>query len=1843
MTQNNTSSFGSRLPYFFQQGQSLVQGNTDTVQSVITELATEEGIISVREMIDEHIPFCKNDMERINLWRACIRPFFQILTEPRVARSAILEPQTGAIYAVVVGFNATRLEILFNFLLGLAAKWKAPFIQVGDGSKDQFLELCVAILFRTVDYNVQGVNGVIMRLVGKLRDVIDGLDRSFWSLQATKRLDYIQTRLGMVKSAAQGAVSNPHLPYHATFTQFIDLPGALSKRGPRHDNDFEDIGNIRILPTMSELMSDRQDYRPMRELSQLHLPGIQGLIDRHFRLLREDTVGQLKEGISQELRVLENPGDKPLSYEIQNYGRKYSYSIVDVVDTTCTRRRGLEFHLRLKQPPPASEMTPEGRGDWWNMSKRLEIGALVCFLERDTAVFCAVSESTVRPKIDPLRKPTSGIRNRPTVEKRDLHSNADFAYVSLSLAEPSDTDLRVMLRAIGSKKPTQRSLVEFPGVLVPSFKPTLSALKQISKTLDLPFTNLLAPAPGSPAQVAIPPPLYTAKPNFAFSLKCLTSDGSNPLFGPKNNLNARDLSRRSRLDEGQALALLNALKRSLALIQGPPGTGKSYTGEAIIKVLLANKSTTEIGPIICVCRTNHALDQLLENLWHGGVKQIIRIGSRSQSSILKNVNLRKVAQEVERTKSEKTALWKSATALEKAEKALKTFIEGIRTSLVSEGVKEHIKTTAILFHEAIFNTEPGQWTPSTTENDNAHLRRWVDAGMVSENTPRAVDFLVKQDPNTLSQQERSVLGKMWVSAIVSELEVEFISLHRDHWHAKKRHETVLSEVDLRVLRDADIIGATTTGLAKNLKVFRKLDSKVLLCEEAGEVLESHILTALLPSVEHAILIGDHLQLRPHIENYELSVENPHGEQYSLDVSLFERLVKPFQPTDLKLPFDMLGTQRRMHPSISNLIRSTIYHNLKDSEQVSDYPEVSGVKKRLYWFHHEHPESTFSPNSLLDTSRTNYFEVEMICAFVSHLVRQGVYGHDDIAVITPYLGQLHRLRHRLQESFEVVMEDEDLEDLQKEGFEEAPSVYKQDLGSCVRLATVDTFQGEEAKIVIISLVRSNPDWQCGFMKSTNRINVTLSRAKHGMYIFGDSNTYGAAPMWSHIISILKSTGNLGTSLPLQCPRHKDTLIEISGLEDFDRLSPEGGCDAQCLQTLECGHMCPSTCHAAQLHKVTKCHERCSLSNKPCGHDCSNRCGEPCEEDCSTILEGKRLPLPCGHFLTSPRCWQTLVPEQIKCTQRRKISLPGCNHSVEVPCHEDVSAGDIICRARCDHTLSCGHRCPGTCNTCIVREGGRVVEETHQACMSICGRSYGACGHVCTRPCHPNEECPPCDMDCDVQCEHMICRGKCSERCAPCKMDKCSSRCPHSRCTMPCAAPCNWIPCSRRCKKVLQPCGHQCPSLCGEVCPDEKYCQVCASENIKSTMVDMNNLREYRDVDLDSDPCIFPNCGHVMTVSSMDSHLGMSDYYDCLDDGTVIAIKGSYKPLSSVTIKACPKCRGSLRNISRYGRLVRQALLDESTRRFVRWSYAQSVMLERRLLDEQQRLEYPNNSEKLLEFFSKGGKHEVGGRQLEHIIAIENWINNGRYKKIIALFFDMFNRMDHIRDEERPYRRVFDCVEVRRIKGVTSQPDFNPSWVQTCGELSARVILFRCYLMVLSDFIKLRNDAPENGATIHFWLDQPLESCVMLIKLAQATGYVVQEAEGHLFFARLIALIQQLATSKERGDLEAVGLSNAIITKAKAHYSEAKNIVSEHRSAAYLGKELDGVGKMLNCGVFYGGMSAQERRIIYRETAKRFSGTDPWYTCAHGHPFTVADGTFPMPKCPECDAPVGKIDP
>jgi hypothetical protein len=65
------------------------------------------------------------------------------------------------------------------------------------------------------------------------------------------------------------------------------------------------------------------------------------------------------------------------------------------------------------------------------------------------------------------------------------------------------------------------------------------------------------------------------------------------------------------------------------------------------------------------------------------------------------------------------------------------------------------------------------------------------------------------------------------------------------------------EGNVDILRSKRIIGCTTTGAAKYKESIQAASPEVLLVEEAGEILESHVITALGADSKQMILIGDH--------------------------------------------------------------------------------------------------------------------------------------------------------------------------------------------------------------------------------------------------------------------------------------------------------------------------------------------------------------------------------------------------------------------------------------------------------------------------------------------------------------------------------------------------------------------------------------------------------------------------------------------------------------------------------------------------------------------------------------------------------------------------------------------------------------------------------------------------------------------------------------------------------------------------------------------------------------------------------------------------------------------------
>lgn len=1390
-----------------------MEGDIGASQEAVRLLTSEAGLAFIKAVTDRHVPEAADGRTSANLWKWQISPLFRLVSHPHLVDSNILETEVAAVYSFLVGVNARRMKRLFDFVLGLATDWQN--LSAGSEPVTKVLELSLSVLSKAIDCNTTNiVNDDFHHVVERFAGLLQGstrVENDVSRLQADKYLDYLQRRLGVGKTMLDSQGSTPSQVVREKFVLARNLPGRLSEDGPRHDNDHAEISQIRIMPTYEEIMTSRAEYLPTTDASQWHLPGIRGRLDREFRLLREDTIGQLRDAVRDMLERIRDPGQNK-HRQARNGARTSSYEHATVHGIGIDKFKGLEVIVRCRQPEVTRNMSDKDRRSWWGQSKRLQSGSLACILDAAGMVqFYVVAESTSRTgeAQHKTQTPEKEQDTQTTGDPLTLSYSQEYLFVKLNLVGASRHDTGRLLRwyrEIESFPP--KYLVEFPGVLLASFQHTLEALQKLSQKPDLPFVNLIAPDETVPGEeVHVSPPLFARGPGFEFDLSCLARNDRPFSVNLTRMDSADEVSARTGLDSTQSEALLNTLSRELSLIQGPPGTGKSYTGEKIIQALLANKTKAKLGPIICVCYTNHALDQVLEHLLDSGNGSIIRMGSRSKSERLGGLLLNEVARTMDLTKAEKKTKWDLKQEMRTVERDVNGLIADLDVFDSLQSVRAHLALNYPRHHDEIFGgpeLDEDGFETVRRKPQNA-IEQWLRGGTSpgpGRDGPRELDMLRSAPSHNTTPREREKLFRAWLREIRDPLISEIVGLLEEHRQANEAHDRTRQEIRRRCLQQADIIGVTTTGLARELNLLRKLRSKVVVCEEAGEVLEAHLLTTLLPSIEHAILIGDHQQLRPQIQNYELQSANPRGEQYSLDMSLFERLVQPPHLSDARLPVSVLTTQRRMHPSIAEMVRSTLYHQLKDGENVQTLPEVMGMGRRLFWLDHQELEAGASGLDPHSTSHSNDFEVEMAAALVSHLVRQGHYTPEDIALLTPYLGQLQRLRHRMaaEPTFSVNVDERDLEELEEldaaKSSEQVPptkhSISKTTMLRSVRLATVDNFQGEEAKVVIISLVRSNPQNKCGFLSTSNRINVLLSRAQHGCYIIGNSSTYQHVPMWGQVIQLLQKDNNFGTSLELKCPRHPEVPMSVSKPDDFARLSPDAGCVLPCEKRLECGHACYGRCHSELLHKGIKCHEKCPRPKPGCDHACPRECGDPCEDRCNVLLKDVYLKLPCGHIVTSAKCWETQEPAAIRCQQKLDRKVPGCNHIVSLACHINITGPLFRCQAECGEILACGHRCRSPCHKCNTRTEAQVTERNHGICRQTCGRNYSACRHACPQACHGAAKCAPCEQACEVRCAHSRCARRCFEPCTPCAEESCGSRCPHTSCNMPCAAASSPVP-------------------------------------------------------------------------------------------------------------------------------------------------------------------------------------------------------------------------------------------------------------------------------------------------------------------------------------------------------------------------------------------------------------------------------------------------------------------
>ncbi|KAK4944466.1 hypothetical protein LTR10_016140 [Elasticomyces elasticus] len=915
----------------------------------------------------------------------------------------------------------------------------------------------------------------------------------------------------------------------------------------------------------------------------------------HYGLQREDALGSLRDALND---FRQNPA--------ANDTTKYSvYDQVHIVGFTFARR-GLAARIQFSTKRAGKRIS-------WQTSKRLVSGSIV-------ALFRA------KDKLTDLNGLVVAV-----VAARPLAG---------VLAEPPEIDIYFSSpEAIQIDPQEEWLMIEAKQGYFEAYRHTLRALQKLSQE-TFPLSEhicQLNPSIEAPAYVQDNPVL-----DLSAAAK----------LDQKKDYEKVDITKewppapKDSLDDTQWEALQEIITKKLAIIQGPPGTGKTYVSKIAVEILQAKRKAGD-PPIIIAAQTNHALDQLLGHISHFE-PNYIRLGGRSTNPEVKKRALFEIRQE-ERIKQIPGGLFgRSNNLLTKQSKAMSSILEPLTSPGNDPYSTDQVSGPAMLLKLGVLNAQQAksledgatQWV-STTTSLGGPIQLWLDRALLPFEVKYAHDgygFDEVEDEDLEFEQLREnedsagvndeedieLLKGPWIRvhekftvrpASSSDIAkaTKLLSAITDLWKVpdylrgpmysviQSRAKAALAqqfrgaavtynklikenlvgkwEQDAVYLQRAAIIGMTTTGLSKYRPLVSALKPKIILIEEAAEVLEAPVTVACIESLEHLVLVGDHQQLQGHC-----SVQELEGDPFNLNVSLFERLVRN------NMPYKTLLRQRRMDPEFRRLI-ADLYPNLSDHPSVLDRAVEPWGMGKIKSFFFDHSWSEYKDESL---STYNPEEAKMIAAFYRHLNKNGV-GPEQLTVLTFYNGQRKKILKELRS-------------------------YSDITAGYLQVKTVDSYQGEENNVVILSLTRSNEDGRIGFLANINRVCVALSRAKFGFYIFGNARALMAgSELWYNVVQRMRaSPKRLDNVLPIQCKDHGLTCL-MQYPEDWAKM--EGGCTNSCDTALDCGHPCPLLCHPYSHDKV-QCPEDC-MKKLPCSHGCDRKCSQPCYCSCDEFARIQKL--------------------------------------------------------------------------------------------------------------------------------------------------------------------------------------------------------------------------------------------------------------------------------------------------------------------------------------------------------------------------------------------------------------------------------------------------------------------------------------------------------------------------------------------------------------------------------------------------------------------------------------------
>jgi superfamily I DNA and/or RNA helicase len=606
----------------------------------------------------------------------------------------------------------------------------------------------------------------------------------------------------------------------------------------------------------------------------------------------------------------------------------------------------------------------------------------------------------------------------------------------------------------------------------------------------------------------------------------------------------------------------------VAVIQGPPGTGKSTVVAAICDRLIeiAEKSKKDDTKLILVSAfQNDTVEHIASKIYTLGLPTI-KIGKETQSNIraedelikeirlnidnsLQNLSTKGIAHRVSKRLGDLKNLYESENNEEKLKSEIETLIKTISISDELWNSWQEINGNA-KFNDASLEKNlkllRGLRTDIQSYNDDGYEKivRLQKSDLPFSNSENEIledapfdnpdeSFLdkIKQ----LQEKYLEQLNAMDTSissgnnlAIIDWLEMAILYFKQKEAIDYQDEETFLSAI-LEELRE-DLDGnaeyirntikdygeslAATNQVAggKEMSAYSKIDNVIL--EEAARSNPLDLLIPMTKATERIIMVGDQNQL-PHLLEDDIAEETSTKlsdkfltteTRKKLEESLFGVIFKNLGGANPKRTIT-LTEQFRMHPFIGDFI-SKVYYRGELKAGISNQADLKKHNLGLVWA--QDKVAVFCDIKKAQgieesgKSKSRKAEAVRIVRLLDELKTDPNFENLSVGIITFYAKQVDAIfreaskkgytEQRADGSFEITLPYRETNDGREK----------------LRIGSVDSFQGKEFDIVILSTVRSNTISRThenykkvfGFLTLENRLNVAFSRSQKLLIVVGD---------------------------------------------------------------------------------------------------------------------------------------------------------------------------------------------------------------------------------------------------------------------------------------------------------------------------------------------------------------------------------------------------------------------------------------------------------------------------------------------------------------------------------------------------------------------------------------------------------------------------------------------------------------------------------------------------------------------------------------------------------------------